>query len=236
MRDQYAGDLSDLIKFSLLRAFGSGGRRLAVAWYYAPGHDGRNDGRHVEHRAEKSWQALDPTVHHALARLRERTVAALERLPIWPAGTRFHRDPVPRRGRDKWVHGMCLSLADTDLVFLDPDNGLGRHWQKHARIDDLAELRQNNRALVFIKFPHRMSSYEAQIQSLHALLRSTGFRSPLTVRTSVSVLGAESQRRVPRARFFTVVGADAHLAQIAEAFAARVSAIPFASASVIAET
>lgn len=52
MRDQYATDISDYLKFSLLRVFNQGARRLGIGWYYLPGHDGRNDGRHVEYKSE----------------------------------------------------------------------------------------------------------------------------------------------------------------------------------------
>jgi hypothetical protein len=41
MRDQYVGDISDMLKFGLLRALAANDRKLDIAWYYAPGHDGR---------------------------------------------------------------------------------------------------------------------------------------------------------------------------------------------------
>jgi hypothetical protein len=41
MRDQYAGDISDVLKFAFLRALAGKDRTLGIAWYYAPGDDGR---------------------------------------------------------------------------------------------------------------------------------------------------------------------------------------------------
>jgi hypothetical protein len=41
MRDQYACDISDLLKFAFLRALAAHDRSLAVCWYYNPDHDGR---------------------------------------------------------------------------------------------------------------------------------------------------------------------------------------------------
>ena len=52
MRDQYAGDVSDVLKFAFLRALAGADRTLGIAWYYAPGDDGRADGRHLEWRDE----------------------------------------------------------------------------------------------------------------------------------------------------------------------------------------
>ncbi len=40
MRDQYAGDISDVLKFAFLRALSGVDRALGIAWYYVPGHDG----------------------------------------------------------------------------------------------------------------------------------------------------------------------------------------------------
>ncbi len=63
MRDQYAGDVGDVLKFSFLRALARADRRLGIAWYYAPGDNGRPDGRHLEWRDEPAWRRLDPAPH-----------------------------------------------------------------------------------------------------------------------------------------------------------------------------
>jgi len=91
MRDQYAGDVSDVLKFALLRALVRQDRTLGVAWYYAPGDDGRPDGRHLEWRDEAAWRLLDAELHTGLATLPERSIAALERAAIWPNGSRLVR-------------------------------------------------------------------------------------------------------------------------------------------------
>jgi hypothetical protein len=65
MKDQYAGDISDVLKFAFLRALAGSDRMLGVAWYYVPGDDGRTDGRHLEWRNEPAWQRIDPESTHA---------------------------------------------------------------------------------------------------------------------------------------------------------------------------
>src|SRR5260370_36086189 len=111
MRDQYAGDISDLLKFSLLHCLAGKDHRLGIGWYYNPEHDGRSDGLHTEYRNELKWAPLDP-VYNALAALKERSVAVLERLSIWPSKTRFHRTPVPqKRDRQSWAEKMQDALA-----------------------------------------------------------------------------------------------------------------------------
>lgn len=227
MRDQYAGDVSDLIKFSLLRALAGNDKKLGVAWYYVPGRDGRPDGRHIEHRNEAVWKGLDRSVHDALVSLRERSVASLEQLPVWPKGTVFHREPVERRNRPAWAARMVDVLKDVSLVFADPDNGVGEPTEKYATIEELKELVKPRRPLVFISFPHRSTSHVKQIAALHAMLQTAGFSSVHTLATSVRV----GSPPVPRSRWFTVCGADRVLAARVSGFARRLAAIPTVKAS-----
>ncbi|MCZ7657213.1 MAG: hypothetical protein M5U07_04865 [Xanthobacteraceae bacterium] len=79
MRDQYAGDVSDFLKFAFLRALVGKHRTLGIAWYYAPGDDGRLDGRHLEWRDETAWRALDEELHTGLAALRPCGLAGTQR-------------------------------------------------------------------------------------------------------------------------------------------------------------
>jgi len=133
MRDQYAGDVSDVLKFAFLRTLAGEDRTLGVAWYYAPGHDGRTDGRHLEWKSEPAWQRLDAELHAGLSMLPERSVAALEQTAIWPKGTLFHREPMPSRLlRAAWGERKRVVLDAADVVILDPDNGLGAETPKHA--------------------------------------------------------------------------------------------------------
>lgn len=66
MRDQYAGDVSAVIKFAFLRALAGKDRTLGTAWFYAPSLDGRSDGRHLEWRDEAAWRTLSLLRLHLL--------------------------------------------------------------------------------------------------------------------------------------------------------------------------
>jgi hypothetical protein len=224
MRDQYATDISDYLKFTFLRAATQTDRRLGIAWYYLPGHDGGADGRHVEYKSEPVWRALDAELYDELVGLAEPSVAELERLAIWPARTVFHRFPLTARSRAEWVKGMVGAMGDSDLVFLDPDNGLGSNALKHARITDLIALRRENRAVSIIKFPGRHMSHEDQVLELHHKLETTGFHDPITVITCVSVATGRTAR-VPRHRFFTIAGGDDKIRGRARDFARRLNGL-----------
>ena len=232
MRDQYVGDVSDLLKYALLRTLAGDDRRLGIAWYYNPGSDARKDGRHTEYMGEDKWVALDAALLSALRTLSERSLAAIEQLAIWPAGVRFHGEPVPDwRSRGGWAAGMAQSFGNADLVFLDPDNGVGRHrGRRHATLAEVKLLRRpGERALVLIKFPAR-TRFDKQEETYHGdIRRETGASRLLTLRTSVAV-PTSSGGKVPRSRWFTMIDHDDVLAGRFVNFAHKLSSIPGARA------
>jgi hypothetical protein len=223
MRDQYAGDVSDVLKFAFLRALAGADRTLGIGWYYAPGDDGRPDGRHLEWRDEPAWRQLDEELHAGLTTLPSRSIEALERAVIWPKGVLFHREPVPSRAERS-------ALVGADIVFLDPDNGLGGETQKHATFAEIRLLRKPERAIVFITFPGRSMTHDALLQQLHKRLEveaEADASKLITLRTNISVPSAAGSRfYVQRQRWFTVVDPDAELTARAHAFAAALASVP----------
>lgn len=233
MRDQYAGDVSDVLKFAFLRALAGADRTLGIAWYYAPGDDGRADGRHLEWHDEPAWRKLDAELHAGLVALPERSIAALERASIWPRGALFHREPVPPRVE----RGACgarkrAALDGADIVFLDPDNGLGGDTEKHATFSEIRLLRKPGRAIVFITFPGRNMPHDTLLRQLHERLTvETDTESVVALRTNVSVARAQGERSyVQRQRWFTVVDLDADLTARARAFTTALADVPRAAA------
>ncbi len=227
MRDQYAGDISDVLKFAFLRALASNDRCLGIAWYYDRGDDGRPDGQHLEWRDQLCWQQLDSELHAGLSTLPERSIAALERALIWPSSILFHREPMPTRMfRKTWAEGMSETLQAADVVFLDPDNGLGKETNKHATMTELRLLRRPNRAIVFITFPGRSKTHKVLVQELHErLVLETGATKIITLRTSISIAGKKGGF-VPRTRWFTVVDPDPILIARIQAFAELLANMP----------
>lgn len=203
MRDQYAGDVTDWLKLSLLRALARSDRKLGVAWYYVPGDD---------YRKEAHLRGLDEEVWNALTPLPRPSVEELEKLSVWPPGTCFHRKPVPDAARDQWAQEMVRELKECRLVFLDPDNGIG-DTKKHARMNEIKALRHPERAIVVIQFPGRDQKHEDQIDRWHKrLLGETGCGSVVTLTTSVRI-------NQPSIRWFTIIDADEKLKSRAQAFA-----------------
>lgn len=141
MQDRYVGDIGDFAKYGLLRALGAG-RQLGVAWYLHP-DEYRPDGMKIGYLNEPgNWRHLDKDLFDALngvitrwqAGEGQRCVAEIERLDLLRgarfAGNLLHTDIPPaqwrqrRDWRQNWFNDVMASLADCDIVFADPDNGL----------------------------------------------------------------------------------------------------------------
>ncbi len=211
MRDQYAGDISDLLKFSLLLHLTGNERSIGVAWYYNK-NDGRRDGRHRDHMDEEKWRVLDP-VHSALRTMKEHSVSALQQLSFWPDSTVFHYDAggVPKDGKDRmtrWKADMIRDLATAQLVLVDPDNGIGTS-QRHATTEEVKQFIDDDKIVLLIKFPGFLN-HELQLADYHDRLHNgTGCKKLVTLKTSVSVAYQEnSNRTIPRTRWFTVINPD----------------------------
>jgi hypothetical protein len=129
MKDQYFGDVNDYRKYGLLRVLvRSSGLRLLVSWMLTP-DDGSSDGEFRRYlQKPRSFRACDPVLFDALADLTSgsaRAVSLIEASELLPRAT-FFRDLVPddRLGRARFGSRLVAASADTDLVFLDPDNGI----------------------------------------------------------------------------------------------------------------
>ena len=128
MQDRYAGDVGDFGKFALLRAIESQGLTVGINWYLAKTlpseiHD---DGKYT---IPTQYETLDQGLSSALNKIFDlgeaRSVQALEKAHLL-ASNLFVNEAVPRETnqREAWHQKALTKLADCDIVFLDPDNGL----------------------------------------------------------------------------------------------------------------
>ena len=134
MQDRYVGDVGDFVKYALLRAI-RGTKRLGVAWYLHPNAGPAGDGRHTAYlQNPDEWRHLDAELFDALRKLAadRRSVANIQQSCILGdaafADDRLVVAGVKARERQRWRHQwfdrIKRQLADCDLVFADPDNGL----------------------------------------------------------------------------------------------------------------
>ena len=134
MQDRYVGDVGDFVKYGLLRAI-RGSRCLGVAWYLHPDAGPSGDGRHTAYLQHPGkWRHLDAKLFDTLEEMipNRRSVASIQRSGILGDAV-FAADCLMVAGvkvrdrtswRQRWFNRIQRRLADCDLVFADPDNGL----------------------------------------------------------------------------------------------------------------
>jgi len=232
MRDQYVGDVTDVLKYALLRTLVGDDLTLGVAWYYVPKNDGRPDGRHREWREQEGWKSLDAEVYDALSSDELRTVEAVMAAPFWPRGTVFDSTAVPQsNGRKSWADTVVAKLSGQRVVFLDPDTGVGEPSERHVSLTELAAFHATGATVVFISFPERRR-HDLLVEELHQLvLRQTKCATVATLRTTVRVpYGIPLTGWVPRARWFTIVEPGEVLSERLKAFNDKLGTVPYVRA------
>lgn len=235
MQDRWVGDIGDYAKFAILRAL-SPGRRLGVAWWLHPTYGPRGDGTHIGYLdAPQQWKHLDPVLFDVLRRIvgsGQRHISAIERENLIP-GTAFFGEPVPIAGpassrpvrRSEWLSRLDKSLRDSDLLFIDPDNGLepARFDTRSARagrsvsLDEMRALARPERTLIVYHHQTRRAGGHLEELAYWAdRLRRIGFER-------VDVLRA----RPFSVRAFFILGSDDVMrhraAELARRWANRIS-------------
>ena len=170
MKDQYFGDVNDYRKYGLLRALTGHGRlRASVCWALTQS-DGRTDGSRTGYLQEPSkWRRFDPELFAFLRRQvlekEHRCVEAIERSRILP-NCSFFSDLLPQEvsGRDVFFNQLLSHASGADVIFFDPDNGLGvksvprgaRGSPKYVYPSELNTAYQHGHSLlVYQHFPRR---------------------------------------------------------------------------------
>lgn len=130
MKNQYFGDINDYRKYGLLRSVLKGnGLRAIVAWMLTPDDDS-SDGKFTSYlQSPERWNKHDPLLYYKLKALLQnrqiRSVGLLEGTSLL-RGVEYYAEPVPEAAaeRDEWFKELLARSKRSDLVFLDPDNGL----------------------------------------------------------------------------------------------------------------
>ena len=179
MRDRFVGDIGDFGKYGLLRALCGGDLRLGVLWYFV----GDRMTRYLEQPGK--FRECDARLFEALRELVgncQRSVATIEERGILPRDTVFFRKPVPTQAEERreWAQRASTEMEHCDLVFLDPDNGIGGDPPRNGRLsaqyvyyDDLKPFVRQKRTTVIYHHFGRISRAERdeEVESRAAEMR-----------------------------------------------------------------
>ena len=139
MKNQYVGDIGDYGKYALLRTLISKCYSIGINWYLTP-NDAKTDGKHTNYLL-KDRDILDDELFNELksllitkdnqVRIENRNIAAIEKSKILKNTVYFnemldYENIKTNRNeyRKDWINHSIDILGKSDIIFLDPDNGL----------------------------------------------------------------------------------------------------------------
>ncbi len=165
MQDNYVGDIGDYGKYGLLRTVCLQGLSLSVNWYKVrPKKSGKQeDGKYVSYLSKPAvYRSYDSELFDALynvvCRDCDRSIQRIEKENLFEA-TYFSDEIVA--DRSAWHQKALNRTIGTDIVFLDPDNGLetkkmflsGKTTEKHVKWSELKDYYQRGQNVIL--YQHR---------------------------------------------------------------------------------
>ena len=141
MKNQYFGDINDYKKYGLLRNILSVSNiNILIAWMLTE-DDGSSDGKFIEYfKKPEKWEKYDKPLYVELSRIlqqkEKREVKLIESSSLLK-NTEYSSQLVPddAKGRKCWFSVLLEKSKKSDLVFLDPDNGLEIKSKKYGTKD-----------------------------------------------------------------------------------------------------
>jgi len=206
MQHRYTADVGDYGKYGLLRAIAGvhpatpSRLALGVVWYLTDAvmeqGDPAGDGKHVTYlqpRQASRFRPCDPALYDAMGAIieaRDRRVAAVREREVLGVDATYYEarihTPAPTQRREErltaratWLDGAVRAVSDSDIVFVDPDNGVEtasvqvhqRNGPKYAYLEELRQLAGGERSLVVYHHLSRNGNAATQIARVGGRIR-----------------------------------------------------------------
>lgn len=199
MQNRYVGDVGDFGKLGLLRILcGQDAApllRLGVVWYLYPDEARNADGKHLGYlRKNIHFSECDESLYQGLRALfldetgnivlANRLITTLETSDFLPARTVFYNKPLAysngelietRKARRKtWLEGALRATEGSDIVFLDPDNGIecksvsqtSSKGPKYVYWSDIAAFIGRKQSLIIYHHLNRTEKHSLQVEGI----------------------------------------------------------------------
>lgn len=132
MQNKYAGDAGDFGKIGILRSLSSSNLRVGVNWYLVFDEVHNDDGKYIGYLRDPKFVGCDDELLGKLGCMvygNQRSISAIENMNLIANATYYNEElQPPQTGgnifRSQWHRNALNKFEDTDIVFLDPDNGL----------------------------------------------------------------------------------------------------------------
>ena len=189
MQNRYVGDIGDFGKLGLLRVLNSNGLSIGVNWYLTDDESHNGDGRHVGYLAKTGYRDCDKALWYALKHIvtsNQRETAAIERSGILTAT--YYSIPIDCACKNKaerleqrkiWHMSALKALTGTDVVYVDPDNGLmvpsaqgTTKMGKYVEAREIADYYSQGSSVIYYQHKARLQDNEYAVQ-FHNLLASS---------------------------------------------------------------
>lgn len=196
MQDEYAGDVGDFGKYGLLNEIYKESKetiKLGINWYYnVPGNKSKKgDGRYTdylknENKHSEKYKKCFPELYKKLKNIvydsngqineERRKIKEIENSDILPKSTVFYSEPL-KGEREKWFEESLKRLYKTDIILLDPDNGIQtdkikktqKKALKYVFKDEIEKYYETGKSLIIYNHRDRKkeSKYKEKINSIN---------------------------------------------------------------------
>lgn len=146
MKNQYFGDIGDYSKFGLISHLLESGLKIGLNWYLTK-NDNKTDGIHIKYLNKPEYYNSDPELCDFLKKsINEdsRNIAEVRSFERFKEIKLYEdlldiedisgRTPEGRKARigkrEDWFSSSLMELADVDIIFCDPDNGIASQKMK----------------------------------------------------------------------------------------------------------
>lgn len=200
MQNRYIADVGDFGKYGLLRYITKTNLILGVNWYLNPDENNNKDGKHISYIKKDDYRQCDEELFDIVKRIiveNKRNVDSIEKLGVLPKNTIFNKEILGYYKETNWIHRSELrknwhkraleKLRSSDIVFLDPDNGLqvkstsltaekGNKYIGHNELEDYFSL-----GLSILFYNHRERKPEEEYLNKFKILKENNIFKNSTI-------------------------------------------------------
>jgi len=195
VQERYLGDSHDFLKYAFLRHLKNYlNLKLGVNWDLTRSDHvdrvGNNDGEKRHHLEGKGWQQSDPDLFEKIQIFEypaNRRIENIAARGLLPPCTSYHAELLSGIDRHIWHRQAMTQLQDSDLIFLDPDNGFEinsmtrRTRPKYAFYAEAADYYRAGKIVVGIQFARQCAPIARAQQVRSTLAAACGSTADIPV-------------------------------------------------------